>query len=424
MKVLVVGSGAREHAIVWALSRSTRVSRLFAAPGNPGMTQHATCIGVTAPGETATWAARTGIDLVIVGPEDALASGVAEHLRQAGIPTVGPGTAGARLESSKSWAKSVCRDAGIPVGDYETFTDSTLAKSYCRALGAPVVVKADGLAQGKGAVVCRTLDEADRTIEAMLDHRELGESGATVVVEQFLDGYECSYMFFTDGSDLAVMPTTQDHKPVRDGDTGPHTGGMGAYTPVRAVGPDLESELDRLIGTRLISALAARDIDYRGVVCANLMITADGPSVLEFNARFGDPEAEVVLPLLEADLVDVAEAIHQRRLGALPVVWSDRAALSVAMAAEGYPGRTRTGDTIHGYDGVEADGGSFAFLGRTARAGDDLVTAGGRVVVVTGTGTSFEEAATAAYDRVATIRFDGEHHRTDIGRRSVWEPAR
>lgn len=418
MKVLVIGGGGREHSIVWKAARSSRVSALFAAPGNPGIASYATCVPLESPPAMAAWAIREGIDLAIVGPEDQIAAGMADALVARGIPAFGPGAEAGQLESSKSWAKDLCKAAGIAVPRYETFTNSRSAKSYCRSVGAPVVVKADGLARGKGAIVCGDLAEADAAIEAMLDQRIFGAAGSTIVIEDCLTGFECSYMFFTDGQSIAAMPTTQDHKPVGTGDLGPNTGGMGAYTPVPMVGPELEQVFHQQIGLPLLESLAVRGVDFRGVVCTNLMVTAEGPVVLEFNARFGDPEAEVVLPLLDSDLIDVAEAVIERRLNRTELMWSTQAALCVAMAAHGYPTEPRGGDVITGLDGVEDPNGSFAFHAGTAFRGGELTTAGGRVIVVTGTGTDLREAAKAAYGRVDQIHFPGEHHRTDIGFRS------
>lgn len=420
MKVLVIGGGPREHAIVWKAAASDRVTELFSTPGNAGIASHATCLNRTGPAELSAWAAQTGIDLVIVGPEAQLAAGVTDRMAELGIPTLGPSAAATRLESSKSWAKEICATAGIPIPRYEVFTDSRAAKAFARSLGAPVVVKADGLAQGKGVIVCPTIDDADAAIETMLDRGAFGVAGSTILIEQFHTGFECSYMFFTDGRTLAATPTSQDHKPVGTGDVGANTGGMGAYTPVTGVDTVLEKTFHQLIGEPLLKALAGRSIEYRGVVCANLMVTQDGPIVLEFNARFGDPEAELILPLLDTDLIDVAEAIVEGRLSRLELAWSNRAALCVAMAAHGYPGNPRAGDIITGLDGVEDGDGSLAFLGGSARKDGRLLTTGsGRVVVVTGTGSSLDEAATAAYGRVGRIRFAGEHHRTDIGFRSL-----
>jgi phosphoribosylamine--glycine ligase len=321
------------------------------------------------------------------------------------------------LESSKSWAKELMLTCGIPTPEGVPFSDLNLALIYARKIGEPLVVKANGLAQGKGVQICRTRAETEEFLHALLRRRALGESGSTVVIEEFVDGWEFSLMFFTDGKSYRLMPFSQDHKPVFDGDCGPNTGGMGAYTHVGTISQQIAESCRHRVIEPLLIGLQKLGIDFRGVVCANLIVGPVGINFLEFNARFGDPEAPLILPLLESDIIDIAEATIDGRLDGQTIVWDDRAALCVSMAAAGYPGVPQMGNVISGLD-TEIDG-SFVFHAATKRTDDGVVTAGGRVLTVTGVGGTLLEARRNAYDRVELIHFDGVHFRTDIGWRTL-----
>lgn len=419
-RVLVLGLGAREHAMVWQLRSDPSVTALFAWPANAGISELADIANIceATPSGIAGWCADEQIEVVFVGSEAYLADGIADALDAVGVGCVGPTREAAQLESSKSWAKTVCTAAGIPIAPYATFDDVDNARAHCHASGAPLVIKADGLAGGKGAVVCSTIDEIDSTLDEFMVKLRFGAAGERIVVEQFLQGFECSFMFFTDGKSLAVMPTSQDHKPVFDGDAGPNTGGMGAYTPVTALTKDDETSLVGLIGEPLLDELQLRNIDYRGIVCANIMITPTGPVLLEFNARLGDPEAEIVMPMLLTPLLSIGRAIVAGKLADVTVEWRPVAALSVAMTVAGYPDEPRLGDVILGANSVQA-GESYVFHGGTSHTERGLETASGRAIVVAATGPDLPSARATAYDRVGRVAFDGEHHRTDIGFRSL-----
>ena len=418
MRVLVVGSGGREHAIVAHLVANTPGVEVFAAPGNPGIGQLATLVGIAATDATALaqFAETKDIEMAIVGPEMALAAGVANSLREVGVKVLGPNQNGSRVETSKLWTKQLLMDEGIPTAIYKRFVDSADAIAYCEAHVFPLVVKADGLAAGKGAVVCETMEEARTAIVSMLDDAVFGDAGSQILVEDFLVGEEFSMMVFTDGQSWKPMPISQDHKRALDDDQGPNTGGMGAYAPV----PQLvhaPAVADDVIFAPFIDALRKRDIDYRGVLTGNLIWTADGPFVIEFNCRFGDPEVEVTLPLLETDLTEIVSAIEAGTLGDADIRWSDGSALCVVMAAANYPATPRTGDVIKGLD-AETPHSMVLHAGTTDQSGD-IVTSGGRVLLVTATGHDFFEARENAYTRVATIEFDGMQFRKDIGHRAA-----
>ncbi|GEL98358.1 phosphoribosylamine--glycine ligase [Cellulomonas terrae] len=414
---MVVGSGGREHAIVHHLLTNDPSVEVIAAPGNPGIAGlcRTVDVAVTDVEGLTRLATDEQVDCAIVGPEVALDAGVADALRTRAVPVLGAGRDASRLETSKSWAKDLMIEAGIPTATAVRFQDSAAALAHIATHALPLVVKADGLAQGKGAVVCRTRAEAEQAVTAMLDTGVFGTSGSTVLVEQFLVGEEFSLMVFTDGDAFVPMPISQDHKPVGAGDSGPNTGGMGAYAPVPSLHGAEHLSIERIF-VPLLAALRARGIDYRGVITANLIWTADGPHVIEFNARFGDPEAEVTLPLLETDLVTITRAVDGRSLHQLDVRWRDGSALCVVMAASGYPGAPRAGDAIT--LPTHPDAHSIVFHAGTSVRDGQLVTSGGRVLIVTGVGGSFAEARERAYATVDAIRFDGEHHRADIGWRS------
>ncbi len=421
MNVLLVGGGGREHALAWKLTRSPRLHRFIAAPGNPGIAALAECVPIkdTAVDELLTLAKRERVDLTVVGPELPLALGLADRFRAEGIPVFGPSAAAARLESSKAFAKELMTRHGIPTARFRTFRDPVAARAYCRALGAPVVVKADGLAAGKGAIVCRTLEDADRAVGLCLEERAFGESGLTVVIEEFLQGEEASFFALSDGSAVLPLAAAQDHKTVFDGDQGPNTGGMGAYSPAPVMDTATQERVMADIVRPTIAGMAKEGKAYAGVLFVGLMITHEGPKVIEFNCRFGDPECQAILPRLEDDLLPLLEAVA---LGSgLPpsLRWSAAASVCVVLASAGYPGAYRTGRPILG---LEPDGrlsGVNVFHAGTAIEDGVLVTSGGRVLGVQAMGATVAQAIQAAYAGVARIRFEGMHFRKDIGLRAL-----
>jgi phosphoribosylamine--glycine ligase len=421
MRVLLVGAGGREHALAWALARSPRITRLIAAPGNPGIARHAECINVkeTATEQLVALAARERIDLTVVGPELPLALGLADRFRDARLRIVGPSRAAARLESSKVFAKDLMSRHGIPTARFQTFTDSGAARHFSRELGAPLVVKADGLAGGKGALVCQTLEEADRAIALCLEERAFGEAGGTVVVEEFMEGEEASFFVLSDGAAGLPLAAAQDHKTVFEGDRGPNTGGMGAYSPTAALDPAMQERVMADIALPTIRALREEGSPYQGVLYIGLMMTRQGPRVVEFNCRFGDPECQAILPRLSGDLLPLLAAVAGGQ-GLPPAVSLQAdASVCVVLASAGYPGRYETGHAIRGVEEAEAMPGVTVFQAGTAIRDGRLVTAGGRVLGVQALGASIADATRRAYAAVGRIRFKGMHYRKDIGRRAL-----
>ncbi len=421
MKILVVGSGGREHALVWKLAQSPRKPALFCAPGNAGIETLATCVPIAAddvPGLKA-FALREGVALTVVGPEAALAAGIADEFRKAKLKIFGPTKAAAQLEASKSFAKDLLVRQGIPTAQARSFTSVAPALAYLVEHPVPVVVKADGLAQGKGVVVAASREEAVGAVRSMLDGQAFGAAGARIVIEEFLDGEEVSVMAFTDGKAVVPMVAAQDHKRVGDGDTGLNTGGMGTYAPAPVATPALRATVHREILAPVVEAMAKAGSPYQGVLYAGLMVVKGKPYVLEFNARFGDPETQVVLPLLDTDLVEVIEAVVEHRLDQLSVAWKSAAAVCVVMASGGYPGNYRQGIPIAGLSSGPASSQVEVFHAGTKRDEARILTAGGRVLGVTGVGANFQQARAAAYERVRSITFEGCHYRTDIGHRAM-----
>lgn len=430
MNILVLGGGGREHAISWALAKSPRCTELYVAPGNGGtanIARNVKDLNAEDAQAVLAFAQAHNIELVVIGPEAPLVAGVADVLREAGIPVFGPDAQGAQLEGSKTYSKRFMDANGIPTARYQSFTDAASARAYCEELGAPLVVKADGLAAGKGVVVAETLDMALDAVEACFDG-SFGDAGQTVVVEEMLTGPECSLLAFVSNGKAFCMAPAQDHKRAYDGDLGPNTGGMGVYSPVPIV---TEEEMATMISIMEQSAAAtAKDPfenDYRGCLYGGFMLTPEGPKVLEFNARFGDPETQVVLPRLEGDLVNIMLAVAEGRPEDIVLSWSDKWAVSVVLASEGYPGSYEKGKVILGLEEAQDLDGVIVFHAGTAMNPDgELITAGGRVLNVVALGDTFEEARNRAYEACELIKFEGVQYRSDIGRRalqgrSAWE---
>ena len=419
MRVLVVGGGGREHALVWKLRQSPKVKEIFCAPGNVGIAQMATCVNIQAedvPG-LLTFAQQEQIDLTVVGPEIPLTNGIVDIFQQQGLKIFGPSRAAAEIEGSKALAKDIMAKYNIPSARYATFDTAEEARAYVKKYGAPCVIKADGLAAGKGVIVAMDEETALAAVDFIMAERAFGQAGDRVVIEEFLEGEEVSILAFVDGETIVPLVSSQDHKRVGDQDTGPNTGGMGAYAPAPVYTPELAEVVEREILYPTVKALAAEGRPYRGVLYAGLMVTPTGPKVLEFNARFGDPETQPVLSLLETDLVDIIEAILQGKLAEQPVQWKDRAAVCVVMAAAGYPGSYEKGQKITGLEEV-LEGVVVFHAGTTSRDGQ-VVTAGGRVLGVTTTGKDIKEAIKRVYQGVEAIHFAGAHYRKDIGQKAV-----
>lgn len=419
-RLLVVGSGGREHALVWKLAQSPRAGQIFCAPGNAGIAQQATCvpIGATDLSALADFAAREQIDLTVVGPEAPLAAGIVDLFQARGLRIFGPSRQAALLESSKVWSKDFFARHHLPTGCFGTFDVAADAIAYLDTQTYPVAVKADGLAAGKGVTIARTREEAVEAITDSLVRGVFGESGRRVVIEEFLVGQEVSMMAISDGKHLYALPASQDHKQVYDGDRGPNTGGMGCYSPV-AIFPDerYQQTLEEILKPT-IYAMAEEGKPFVGCLYAGLMLTEEGPKLLEYNARFGDPETQVVLPRLQADLVDLLEAATEGELPDAVAPTSSGAAACVVMASGGYPGEYETGKLIYGLDAAEQMEGVIVFHAATKGTDEGLLTAGGRVLGVTGLADTLPGAIETAYRGVKAISFEGAHWRTDIGRRN------
>jgi phosphoribosylamine--glycine ligase len=421
MKILLVGGGGREHALACAISRSPLCTELLAAPGNPGIARHARCVPVrdTALDDLVGLARQERPDLTVVGPEAPLAAGLADRLRAEGCPVFGPSQAAARIESSKAFAKDLMARHGIPTARFRIFDEPGAARAWCRTLGAPLVVKADGLAAGKGALVCRTLPEADQAVALCMETRAFGQAGLRIVVEEFLEGEEASFFALSDGEAILPLAAAQDHKTVFDDDRGPNTGGMGAYSPTPVLGPAASEQVMAGIVRPVIQAMAKAGAPYTGVLYVGLMLTRQGPRVVEFNCRFGDPECQVIVPRLGEDLVPLLAAAA--RGGGLPsrVAWRPEAAVCVVAASGGYPGAYETGFPVEGLEEAEALPGVRVFHAGTTLRDGQVVTAGGRVLGVQGEGPDIGRAVAQAYAGIARIRFPGMHYRRDIGRRAL-----
>ena len=415
MKVCVIGSGGREHALAWRLSISPSVTKVYAIPGSAAMSDCAELVGIDwqQSNHLINFLKDNQVDLVVVGPEAPLVAGLADELNKAGIPVFGPSKAAAQLEGSKVFAKDLMKKYNIPTAAYGVFQNVEEAKAFIVTTGAPIVVKADGLAAGKGVVVAMTVDEANAAVEDMLSGNRFGEAGSTVVIEEFMDGEEASLLAFVDGKTVVPMIASQDHKRIFDGDKGPNTGGMGTYAPAPVLTDALRDEAMKTILEPMVEAMQKEGMPYVGCLYAGLMITPQGPKVVEFNARFGDPETQVVLPLLDSDLGQIMMACATGNLTAEMVKWKDSSAACVILASKGYPETSSKGDVIHG--DIKQHDTTIVFHSGTKLVGEEYVTNGGRVLGVVGLGKDLRTALDRAYGRIEHIDFEGMQYRTDIG---------
>ena len=415
MKVCVIGNGGREHALAWRLSISPSVTKVYAIPGSAAMSDCAELVGIDwqQSDHLISFLKDNQVDLVVVGPEAPLVAGLADTLNKAGIPVFGPSKAAAQLEGSKVFAKDLMKKYNIPTAAYSVFHKVDEAKEFISQTGAPIVVKADGLAAGKGVVVAMTIDEANAAVEDMLSGNRFGEAGSTVVIEEFMEGEEASLLAFVDGKIVVPMVASQDHKRIFDGDKGPNTGGMGTYAPAPVLTDTLRDEAMKTILEPMVAAMENEGMPYVGCLYAGLMITPQGPKVVEFNARFGDPETQVVLPLLDSDLGQIMMACATGTLTADMVKWKDSSAACVILASKGYPETSSKGDVIHG--DIKQHDTTIVFHSGTKLIGDEYVTNGGRVLGVVGLGKDLRTALDRAYDRIEHIDFEGMQYRTDIG---------
>jgi len=419
MKILVIGSGGREHALCWKLRQSPRVTELFCAPGNAGteMLGRNVALPITDIEGLACFAQEEGIGLTVVGPDDALAAGIVDLFQHRGLRIFGPAKAGAQFESSKAFAKKFMERHGIPTARFGEFTESGEAHRYCQGMNYPVVIKADGLALGKGVIIAANAEEAAKAIYRIMEQRQFGEAGRRVVIEEFLTGEECSIHALVDGRSYAMFPGAQDHKRALDGDLGLNTGGMGAYSPAPILTPELERQVHEQVMEPFVRGLKLDGLSFKGLLYPGLMVTREGIKVLEFNCRFGDPETQAFIPRLKSDLVEVMEAVIDGRLAECPLEWREAAAVCVVMASGGYPGDYTRGREITGIEAAES--GATVFHAGTRRADGRLVTAGGRVLGVTALGADIRAAREGAYAAVEKIRFEGAHYRRDIAAKAL-----
>jgi phosphoribosylamine--glycine ligase len=418
MKVAVLGSGGREHALIWKLSQSPRIKELFCLPGNPGIAKLAKCVPLSLYDHQGLieWAKQEKISLTVVGPEDPLSNGIVDSFQASGLKIYGPNREAAQLESSKNFAKQIMQRYGVPTAQSASFTDLKSALEYVQENGAPIVIKADGLAAGKGVTVAMSIGEAEAALRESLEKKRFGKAGSTVLIEEFLTGEEMTLLSFVSGPDYICMVPSQDHKPVFDGDRGPNTGGMGAYSPV----PHLEQwlpEIQKTIIEPMVHGLQREGIDFQGILYTGLMVADQGLKVIEFNVRFGDPEAQVILPRLQTDLLEILEASMQVNLSSVQLTWKKEACVCVIAASGGYPGEYQTGFPISG--DLESGTDNLVFHAGTKFQGEKLVTNGGRVLNVSTLGESLAQAQARAYERLPQIHFDKIHYRTDIASKAV-----
>ena len=421
MKVLLIGNGGREHALAWKLADSSALTQLHAWPGNPGTAQVAENVpgSVTDLDGIVKFVKRTAIDLVVIGPEDPLAAGLADRLLADGVKVFGPTKAAAQLESDKWFAKEIMRQQAIPTAEARSFTDPVAAEQYIKIRNVPCVVKASGLAKGKGVTVCYRVSDALEAVDTIMRKKSFGEAGGRVVIEEMLKGPECSILALVDGGHIYTMEPCQDHKPVDDGDTGPMTGGMGAYCPTPVITSEVLSQIEREVLVPVIDGLRRDGIHFSGVLYAGLMLTTGGPRVLEFNCRFGDPECQPLMMRLQTDLLEVLLAVAEHRLDQIELRWDPRPAVSVVATSKGYPGKYSVGVPITGIEKADAMPDVKVFHSGTKLDGDKLVTDGGRVLSVTALGDTIADAQQKAYAAMKLIHFDGMHYRRDIAHQAI-----
>ena len=419
MKLLVVGKGGREHAFVWKLAQSNKITRLYAAPGSPGMAQYAKCIDISDSDlhGLADFAQREGIDISVIGPEAPLADGIVDIFTERGLAVFGPTQAAAQIEADKDFALELMHKYDIPTGAYETFVDAKIARERLREWQHPLYLKVSGLAAGKGAIYCETLQDSYRTVDEVMVQRAFGASGDKLVAMELLEGEEASIFGFSDGEDIVCVVPSQDHKTIGEGDVGLNTGGMGAYAPAPIITPELFDDIVQRIMKRTVHALAQEDRSYTGILYGGIIVTADGPRVIEFNCRMGDPETQVVLPLIKTDFVDIIEAVCNGSVADLDIELDNRAATCVVMASGGYPEAYDTGFPISGIDRAEAPGDVMVFHAGTGREDGQLVTNGGRILGVTAMGDTIKSSIDRVYEAVGKIDFDKAYFRRDIGHR-------
>lgn len=421
MKVLVIGSGGREHALVWKIAQSPKVKKIYCAPGNAGIAAQAECISIAADDivQLASFAEHTSIDLTMVGPELPLTLGIVDEFEKRGLKICGPCRSVAMIEGSKIFAKELMERYHIPTASYATFSTPEEAKTYLREKGVPAVIKADGLAAGKGVIIARNLEKAEEAIDAILTRRIFGAAGERIIIEECLKGEEASFMAFTDGTTILPMPSSQDHKPLCDNDEGPNTGGMGAYSPAPVVTEKLQKKIMEEVMVPAVRGMARQGRKYKGILYAGLMIDQDEIKVLEFNARFGDPETQPVVIRMKTDLLTVLEAVALEKLDQISLQWDERPAVCVVMASPGYPEKYQKGIEIKGLERVTGMKDLEVFHAGTAFKDNRVVTSGGRVLGVTALGDSIEGAINLAYQATAQIHWEGVHYRRDIGKKAL-----
>ncbi len=418
MKVLIVGSGGREHAIAWKVAQSPKVEKIYCAPGNAGIEEYAECVNLKAMDfeGLADFAQEKGIDLTVIGMDDPLVGGIVDVFEARGLNVFGPRKNAAILEGSKAFSKDLMKKYGIPTAAYETFEDPQEALAYLETAKYPIVLKADGLALGKGVLICASREEAREGVRTIMEDRKFGDAGSKMVIEEFMTGREVSVLSFVDGKTIRTMTSAQDHKRAGDGDTGLNTGGMGTFSPSPFYTKEVDEFCRKQIYQPTVDAMAAERRPFKGVIFFGLMLTPEGPKVLEYNARFGDPEAQVVLPRMKTDLVEVFQACIDGTLDQIRLEFEDNAAVCVVLASAGYPVSYEKGYPIHGLDSFKDKKGYYVFHAGTARKGDEIVTNGGRVLGVTATGTDLKDARKNAYEAAGWISFENKYYRNDIGK--------